>query len=124
MGNGADTLQAKASDASNNSATDSITVNVSNRASDTTAPTIAITSPADGSSASRPVTVSCQVSDNVGVVTVELYVDGSLAGRSSRAPFAIKWNPRKTSSGAHTLQEKVYDAAGNTGVSAPVIVYK
>jgi len=58
------------------------------------------------------------------VVKVELYVDGALTATSTRAPFTTKWNTQRVRAGAHTLQLKAYDAAGNRGVSALVTVYK
>jgi hypothetical protein len=55
---------------------------------------------------------------------VELYVDGNLTTTSTTAPFTTKWNTKKAASGAHVLQAKAYDAAGNAGVSTQVTVYK
>ena len=63
-------------------------------------------------------------SDDIGVVKVQLYVDGTLYSTSTLAPFAIKWNPRKAAAGAHTLRCAAYDAAGNVGYSQVVTVYK
>jgi thermitase len=91
---------------------------------DTTAPSIIITSPADGSAVPGVVSVSVSATDNVGVVKVELYVDGSLYGTSTKSPFAIKWNTRKASRGTHTLESRAYDAAGNVGTSPTATVYK
>jgi subtilisin family serine protease len=89
---------------------------------DTTAPTIRITSPPAGTLVSTNVTVTVSASDDRGVVKVELYVDGKLTATSTSAPFSTKWNARKAAPGAHTLQCKAYDAAGNVGVSAAVTV--
>ena len=121
--NGAHTLQAVATDTSGNTATSQITVTVNN-VSDTTAPAISITSPADGAKVSRTVSVTVSVSDNVGVVKVELYVDGKLTGTSTSQPLTSSWNPRKAVSGGHTLQCKAYDAAANAALSQLVTVYK
>jgi len=62
--------------------------------------------------------------DNVGVVKVELYVDGILTAASSSTPFTTKWNTKKAIAGAHNLQTRAYDASGNIGTSAAVGVYK
>jgi thermitase len=91
---------------------------------DTTAPSIIITSPADGSTVAGMVGVLVSAVDNVGTVKVELYVDGIRYGTSSNFPFTIKWNTRKAARGGHTLQAKAYDAAGNVGVSPANTVYK
>ena len=64
-------------------------------------------------SVSSTVSVLVSATDNVGVVRVELYVDGVLYGSSGTAPFTIKWSTRKVATGAHALQSKAYDAAGN-----------
>jgi len=87
-------------------------------------PSVTITSPSDGASASGAVSVLVNATDNVGVVKVELYVDGVLYNTSTSAPFTIRWNSRKTTGGAHTLESRAYDPAGNTGTSSPVKVYK
>jgi hypothetical protein len=62
--------------------------------------------------------------DNVAVTRVELYVDGVLTATSNAAPFTTKWTTKKAASGAHSLQCKAYDAAGNGGNSTLVTVYK
>jgi subtilisin family serine protease len=92
--------------------------------SDTTPPTISITSPGQGNTVSSSVTVTESTADNVGVVKVELYVDGAKYASSTTAPFSIKWSSRKAARGAHTLQSKAYDAVGNAGASSEVTVYK
>ena len=50
--------------------------------------------------------------DNMGVVRVELYVDGVFTDMSTVAPFTTTWNDP---GGAHAIQTKAYDAAGNVG---------
>jgi len=55
---------------------------------------------------------------------VELYVDGVLTSTSASAPFTTKWNTKKAAAGTHNLQARAYDAAGNSGTSNPVTVYK
>ena len=123
VANGTHTLTATAKDAAGNTATASITVTVSN-ATDTTPPTITITSPQAGSTVSGNVSILVNATDNVGVVKVVLYVDGALTATSTTAPFTTKWNSRKAAPGAHSLQTKAYDAASNVGTSAPVTVYR
>lgn len=123
MSNGTHTLTVTASDAAGNTASASVTVTVYN-AGDTTPPVVNITSPTNGSTASGNVSIQVNVADNIGVVRVDLYVDGVLIANSTTAPFTTKWNARRAASGAHTLQCKAYDAAGNVGTSAIVTVYK
>lgn len=121
--NGTHTLTASAVDTAGNQGSTQISVTVNNVA-DTTAPSVAITTPGNGVTVSRNVSVGVSATDNVAVVRVELYVDGVLTASSTTAPFGTAWNPRKAAAGAHTLQCKAYDAAGNVGASQAVTVYK
>lgn len=93
-------------------------------AGDIEPPTVSIVSPVNGQQLSRPVSVTVSANDNVAVIKVELFVDGVAAGESATAPFTIKWNPRHAGSGAHTLQVRAYDAAGNAAASQIVTVYR
>jgi hypothetical protein len=90
-------------------------------APDTTAPTTAITAPANGATVSGTVSVTASGNDNVGVTKVEFYIDGALAGSDTTSPYAYSWNT-STWTGSHTLTSKAYDAAGNVGTSAAVSV--
>jgi len=121
--NGTHTLTAMASDAAGNNAISTASVNVSNSVLDITPPAISITSPTGGN-VSGAVYVLVGATDNVGVAKVNLYVDGALISTSTSSPFTNKWNTRKAASGAHTVQCKAYDAAGNIGSSNTVTVYK
>jgi subtilisin family serine protease len=123
LSNGTYTLTATAQDAAGNWRSSSISVTVQNT-SDTTAPIISLTSPTDGAIVSGNVSVLVNATDNVAVVQVEVYVDGRLKATTATAPFTTKWNTRREAKGAHTLQCKAYDAAGNVAASSPVTVYK
>ena len=67
------------------------------------------------------VTVTVSVSSNNPIDKVDLYVDGVFKSSARRAPYANTWNSRK-SLGSHVLMCKVYDTAGNVGISATVTV--
>jgi thermitase len=88
---------------------------------DTTAPTVAITSPTSGNSVSGTVMVQASASDNVGVTKVEFYVDGVLRATDSTASYSFSWNTTGLS-GSHTLVAVASDAAGRSTSSAPVSV--
>jgi thermitase len=124
--NGAHTLQVVAFDTTGNVSSASAVVNVNNTTAyiDTIAPSVSIVSPQDGTQVSKFLFVSVNTSDNVGVAKVELYVDSKLSSASANYPFTMKWNTKPASKGAHTLYCKAYDAAGNTGISKTVTVYK
>lgn len=91
---------------------------------DTIAPVSAITAPTDGGTISGIINISATATDNVGVVKIDIYVDGTLWASSSRSPFTVKWNTRKAARGAHTLESRAYDVAGNMGSSPITTVYK
>jgi thermitase len=91
---------------------------------DTTPPTINIASPQAGQKVSGLTSVQVSANDNVRVTKNELYVDGILVSTSTTSPFTTKWNTRKAAAGAHELECKAYDAAGNTGVSPLLTVFK
>jgi len=121
--NGIRALKATARDAAGNAASASIVVNVNNASvpTDTTAPTVSITSPAPGATVNGLVNVRVAASDNSGVVKVELYVNGAQADVATVAPFTTRFNASKNK-GSFQLQAKAYDAAGNTGLSQVVTV--
>ena len=123
LSNGVHTLTATAQDAAGNSQSASIQVTVSN-AGDTTPPTINITSPSQGARVSGNVSVLVNAADNIAVVKVEVYVDGRLKATTTSSPFTTRWNTKRESAGAHTIQCKAYDAAGNVGASPTLTVYK
>jgi hypothetical protein len=89
---------------------------------DTTAPATSITSPSNGATVSGTVSVTATASDNVGVTSVEFYVDGVLAATDSSSPYSFSWNTTGVANGSHSLSSKAYDAAGNAGTSSTVSV--
>jgi len=91
---------------------------------DSVPPSVNITSPQAGQKVGGSTSIQVSANDNVRVVKNELYVDGILVATSSTAPFTTKWNSRKATTGAHELQCKAYDAAGNSGLSSAVLIYK
>lgn len=118
--NASHSLQSKAYDAADNVGSSTIvSVTVSN---DTTAPTTAITAPAAGATVSGTVSVTASASDNVGVSRVEFFLDGTLQSTDTTSPYSWSWTTTGVANGAHTLQSKAYDAAGNAGSSANVSV--
>lgn len=88
---------------------------------DTTAPSVSITSPADGAAVSGVVTVQAEGRDEAGVTRVEFYANGSLIGTSTSAPYSANWNTKKLK-GTFMLTAVAYDSAGNAGTSSPVTV--
>jgi hypothetical protein len=119
--NGSHTLSARARDAADNQGTAAIvTITVNN---DSTAPAIAITSPASGANLRGTVTISADATDTVGVVGVQFLMDGaSLGAEDVSAPYAIDWVTTSAANGAHTLAARARDAAGNIATATSVNV--
>ncbi len=116
---GAHTLTVRALDPSGN-AGDSAPVSVTVANNDTTPPTTGITSPAAGAVVSGTITVTTSSSDDVGVASVELLLDGNVIATATSAPWSLTWDTRTAANKARTLQARARDAAGNTGLSAPI----
>ena len=118
--NGSYTLSAKAYDAAGNvGQSANVVVTVFN---DAVAPTVSITSPASSSTVSGTVSVTVNASDNVGVTKVEFYLNGALQATDTVAPYSFSWNVATIANGSYTLSAKAYDATGNVGQSANLVV--
>src|SRR5262249_29944045 len=85
---------------------------------DTKPPSVSVSSPLNGSTVWGTVNVVGTASDNVGVTSIQFYVDGQLAASANVSPFTFSWMP---TAGSHTLTVNASDAAGNVG-SASVAV--
>jgi hypothetical protein len=91
--------------------------------SDTTAPTVSLTSPSAGTTVSGSVPVAANASDNVGVAGVQFKLDGANLGTEDTAsPYSITWNSTTAANGTHTLSAVARDTAGNTTTSTNVAV--
>jgi thermitase len=89
---------------------------------DATPPTASITAPGAGATVSGTVVVGVSATDNVGVVQVDLFVDGVFFASDASAPYSFAWDTTTASSGSHTLQAVAADAAGNSGSTAAITV--
>jgi V8-like Glu-specific endopeptidase len=122
--NGAHTLKARAYDnAGNASGIVTRTVYVTN--GDTTAPSVSITSHTSGAVVSgASVTIVASASDESGVQKVQFWVDGTYLGFDTSAAYSKTFDSTALTNGAHTLQVRAYDNAGNVSAvtSIPVTV--
>jgi len=84
---------------------------------DTQAPTVTITSPANGATFSRrsQFTATASASDNVGVTQVRFYLNGSLVCTDTAAPYQCTMTLPGKSGSTNTIQVQAQDAAGNIG---------
>lgn len=87
---------------------------------DTTRPTVTITSPAVGASVSGTITINANASDNVGVDSTYLIVDGIVAGFDGTSPYSFNLDTTKLVDGSHMLYVRAWDAAGNAGDSLTI----
>jgi hypothetical protein len=108
------TVQVK--DASSNTASRNFSINV---ASPT--PSVAITSPASGSTVSGTVSVSGTASDSVSISSVQVAIDGgSYSSASGTNNWSFNLNTAALSNGSHSLSAKTTDAAGISATSSAV----
>ncbi len=91
---------------------------------DTTPPSVAVTSPANGSTVSgTAVTLSATASDNVAVARVQFQVDGSNVGPALTAsPYNYSLDTTKLSNGTHVVKAVATDTSNNSATSAGVSI--
>ncbi|SOD50898.1 extracellular catalytic domain type 1 short-chain-length polyhydroxyalkanoate depolymerase [Pseudoxanthomonas wuyuanensis] len=89
---------------------------------DGNAPTVVLTSPANGTNVSGSISLTATASDDIGVERVEFLLDGALLGTDTTAPYSLTWNSASTTDGAHVLHARAVDVADNVGTSAAVNV--
>ncbi len=89
---------------------------------DSTPPTVSITAPANGATVGGAVNIDASANDAIGVDRIEFLVDGNLLASDSSAPYSANWNTAAAANGAHALQARAFDIAGNSSSSATVNV--
>ena len=90
---------------------------------DSTAPTVSLTAPTNGTTVSATVSVTATASDNVGVVGVQFKLDGvNLGSEDASSPYSVSWNTTGATNASHTLTAVARDAAGLTTTATTVIV--
>ncbi|MHB8121136.1 MAG: Ig-like domain-containing protein, partial [Desulfuromonadaceae bacterium] len=121
LASGTYTLMAKAYDAAGNVGQSSaVSVKVLN--SDTTAPVVSMTAPANNATVSGTTVLTATASDNVGVSKVEFYRNGVLLTATNVAPYKYSWNTTSVANGSYTLVAKAYDNSANVSQSTNVTV--
>jgi hypothetical protein len=90
--------------------------------SDTTPPTVSISSPATAQTytASQTVNITATASDNVGVARVDFYDGATFKGTDSAAPYTYDWSFTAADNGSHIWTARAYDDAGNSTLSISV----
>src|SRR5262249_40885664 len=118
LNSGSNLITVTAYDDSYNQNQTSMNIQVTYKAPDTMAPTVALTAPANGASVSGTTTLSANASDNVGVTRVDFYVDNALAGSVAASPYNLSYDSTKLTNGSHSIYAKAFDAAGNSANSS------
>lgn len=87
---------------------------------DTLPPVVAIRAPLPESAVADTVSVAVDVSDDTGVRSVTLLVDGTVAAVRHQPPWALLWATAELpDSSYHELTAEAVDEAGNSAVSSP-----
>ncbi len=93
--------------------------------SDTTPPSVSITSPTAGATMGGSVNVTATASDNVAMAGVQFLLDGGNLGSEvtgTGPTYTFSWNTTSATNTTHTLSARARDAAGNTATSSNVSV--
>jgi hypothetical protein len=86
------------------------------------APTVTITTPADGASVSGTVKVSGTAEDSTAIGKIEFYQDWTLkATDSGSSPFTFDWNTDGLATGTHVLAAMAYNTDGVSSCYAVVV---
>jgi len=89
---------------------------------DNTPPTLRLVLPAEGQAYSRgqdeAAILQVEAGDDLALARVSFYVDGSLVGEATAAPYSWRWPLGRL--GQHTAFARAVDSAGNTAESDPV----
>lgn len=120
--NGSHTINVRATDGAGNATSTSRSVTVSNSTSDTTAPSVSISSPAASAVVGGSVTVAGTAADNASVSKVQVQVDGGgWMAASGTTSWSVAWDSTAVRDGSHTLTARATDASGNTSTTSVTV---
>jgi hypothetical protein len=86
-------------------------------------PTVALTSVVNGSLAQGTVPLFATAADNIGVASVQYFLDGiALGAPVTTAPYALLWDTTAATAGGHTLSAVAKDTANQTATHAITVV--
>lgn len=86
---------------------------------DTTTPSVNITSPSAGGIVSGSVSISANASDNVAVLGVQFKINGiNIGNEDTISPYQATWDSTSVPNGSHTISVVTRDAAGNTSANS------
>ena len=123
--NGQHVLRATATDSDAQTGTDTIVVTVDNGeppSGDTTDPEVEIVAPLEGDTVAREMVVRAEITDNVGVVRAECFVEGISQGELLLPNSGAQWrwvvDLTEFANGVRSLVVEAWDAEGNMGYDA------
>ncbi len=108
------------SNEANNTTTETITIGT-----DSSAPTVSISSPANGVvlTGGTTTTITANATDSSGIQNVKIYIDGTQYGSTlTTAPYSVSWNTTGFNAGSHAVTAIATDNAGNSSTSTAVSV--
>ena len=85
-------------------------------------PTVAVSSPATGSTVNAVTTIAATASDPSGVAKVEFLIDGILKSTDLNPAYSYAWDTTTVANGSHSLIARATDTVGNTASSTAVMV--
>jgi len=89
----------------------------------TNPPAVQVTEPDSNSTVSAVITVGATAAAQIGIPTVQFYVDNSPLGAPiTTPPFMTTWNTETATAGAHVLTATAVDQSGLSNCSTPVSV--
>jgi hypothetical protein len=80
---------------------------------DTTAPVVTITGPANGTTVGSKTTIAAKATDNIAVASLTLSIDGSVVATTNTGSLSYNWNTKKVAKGSHTISATATDTSGN-----------
>jgi len=90
---------------------------------DTTPPTVSISSPVSGQTVFEVVTISVTTQDNEGVSRVQFFVDDTLLSTDSEFPFEYLCDTTSyPDNSSHVIYVSAYDEAGNCAETQPILL--
>ncbi|HVY36073.1 MAG TPA: Ig-like domain-containing protein, partial [Candidatus Paceibacterota bacterium] len=91
---------------------------------DTTPPSVSLTTPIGASTVSNTITITATATDNVSVDHVDFYKDSDATPffSDTSSPYTTSFDTTTLTNGTHTFKAKAFDAAGNSATSTAVSV--
>jgi hypothetical protein len=111
VADGSHIIKATATDTIEQTASDTITVDVDNVDDP---PTVEITSPVDGATVYGTITIEASASDDRGVSQVDFYIDGVFLATAYTEPYSASWDTTTVLDGSHTIKATATDTAEQT----------